>query len=72
MEKYLGILPKGIITPSFIEMATAVTQGAMVTDADGHGLVSVGVCVYWYTSMATFAKFHQLLLSLSCNESLSF
>jgi hypothetical protein len=30
----LGILPKGILTPSFIEIAAAVTKRALLTDDD--------------------------------------
>jgi hypothetical protein len=30
----LDVLPKGILTPSFIEIAPAVTKRALLTDAD--------------------------------------
>jgi hypothetical protein len=33
-EKALGVLPKGILTPSFIEIAPAVTKCALLTDDD--------------------------------------
>jgi hypothetical protein len=34
-KKALGVLPKGILTPSFIEIAPAVTKRALLVD-DGH------------------------------------
>jgi hypothetical protein len=34
-KKALGVLPKGILTPSFIEIAPAVTKRALLTDDDG-------------------------------------
>jgi hypothetical protein len=30
----MGVLPKGILTPSFIEIALAVTKRALLTDDD--------------------------------------
>jgi hypothetical protein len=33
-QKALGVLPKGIRTPSFIEIAPAVTKRALLTDDD--------------------------------------
>jgi hypothetical protein len=33
-KKALGILPKGILTPSFIEIAPAVTKRALPTPTD--------------------------------------
>jgi hypothetical protein len=33
-QKKDGLLPKGIITPSFIEIALAVTKLALLTDDD--------------------------------------
>jgi hypothetical protein len=33
-KKALGVLPKGILTPSFIEIALAVTKRALPTDDD--------------------------------------
>jgi hypothetical protein len=33
IKKALGVLPKGILTPSFIEIAPAVTKRALPTDA---------------------------------------
>jgi hypothetical protein len=33
-KKPLGVLPKGILTPSFIEIAPAVTKRALLTDDD--------------------------------------
>jgi hypothetical protein len=33
-QKNLGILPKGILTPSFIEIAPAVMKRALLTDDD--------------------------------------
>jgi hypothetical protein len=33
-KKSLGVLPKGILTPSFIEIAPAVTKRALLTDND--------------------------------------
>jgi hypothetical protein len=32
IKKNLGVLPKGILTPSFIEIAAAVTKRALLTD----------------------------------------
>jgi hypothetical protein len=34
-KKALGVLPKGILTPSIIEIAPAVTKRALLTDDDG-------------------------------------
>jgi hypothetical protein len=34
-KKALGVLPKGILTQSFIEIALAVTKRALQTDNDG-------------------------------------
>jgi hypothetical protein len=34
IKKALGILPKGILTPSFIEIAPTVTKRALPTDDD--------------------------------------
>jgi hypothetical protein len=34
IKKALGVLPKGILTPSFIEIAPAVTKHALLTDND--------------------------------------
>jgi hypothetical protein len=31
----MGVLPKGILTPSFIEIAPAATKHALQTDDDG-------------------------------------
>jgi hypothetical protein len=33
-KKALGVLPKGILTPSFIEIALAVTKRALLMDDD--------------------------------------
>jgi hypothetical protein len=33
-KKALGLLPKGILTPNFIEIALAVTKRALLTDDD--------------------------------------
>jgi hypothetical protein len=32
-KKSLGVLPKGILTPSFVEIALVVTKRALPTDA---------------------------------------
>jgi hypothetical protein len=40
----MGILPKGIFTPSFIEIALAVTKHALLTDdttADGRNVIAI-------------------------------
>jgi hypothetical protein len=40
--KYLGVLPKGILTPSFIEIAPVVTKRALLTDdADGRHVIAI-------------------------------
>jgi hypothetical protein len=44
IKKALGVLPKGIITPSFIEIAPAVTKRALLTDDDdddGRHLIAI-------------------------------
>jgi hypothetical protein len=43
IKKALGILPKGILTPSFIEIAPAVTKRALLTDDDddGHHVIAI-------------------------------
>jgi hypothetical protein len=40
-KEALGILPKGILTPSFIEIAPAVTKRALLTDDDGHHVIAI-------------------------------
>jgi hypothetical protein len=34
IKKFLGVLPKGILTPSFIEIAPAVTKRALLSDEE--------------------------------------
>jgi hypothetical protein len=41
-KKALGILPKGILTPSFIEIALAPTKHALLTDDyDGRHVIAI-------------------------------
>jgi hypothetical protein len=40
-KKALGVLPKGIRTPSFIEIAIAVTKHALLTDDDGRYVIAI-------------------------------
>jgi hypothetical protein len=43
INKALGVLPKGILTPSFIEIAPAVTKRALQTDDDdGCHIIAIG------------------------------
>jgi hypothetical protein len=37
----LGVLPKGILTSSFIEIAPAVTKRALLTDDDGRHVIAI-------------------------------
>jgi hypothetical protein len=37
----VGVLPKGILTPSFIEIAPAVTKRALLTDDDGRHVIAI-------------------------------
>jgi hypothetical protein len=37
----LGVLPKGILTPSFIEIAPAVTKRALLTDDDRRHVIAI-------------------------------
>jgi hypothetical protein len=37
IKNALGVLPKGILTPSFIEIAPAVTKRALLMDDDDDG-----------------------------------
>jgi hypothetical protein len=44
IKKALGVLPKGtccILTPSFIEIAPAVTKRALLTDDDGRHVIAI-------------------------------
>jgi hypothetical protein len=41
IKKALGILPKGILTPSFIEIAPAVMKCALLTDNDGRHVIAI-------------------------------
>jgi hypothetical protein len=44
-KNVLGALPKGILTPSFIEIALAVTKRALLTDddnVDGRHVIAIG------------------------------
>jgi hypothetical protein len=42
-KKALGVLPKGILTPSFIEIAPAVMKRALLTDIDdGRHVIAIG------------------------------
>jgi hypothetical protein len=40
-NKKLGVLPKGILTPSFIEIALAVTKCALPMDDDGRHVIAI-------------------------------
>jgi hypothetical protein len=42
-NKILGVLPRGILTPSFIEIALVVTKRALLTDDDddGHHVIAI-------------------------------
>jgi hypothetical protein len=41
IKKALGVLPKGILTPSFIEIAPAVTKHALLTDDDRRHVIAI-------------------------------
>jgi hypothetical protein len=41
IKKALGVLPKGILTPSFIEIAPAATNRALPTDDDGRHVIAI-------------------------------
>jgi hypothetical protein len=41
IKKALGVLPNGILTPSFIEIAPAVTKRALLTDDDGRHIIAI-------------------------------
>jgi hypothetical protein len=40
-KKNLGVLPKGILTPKFIEIALAVTKRALLMDDDGCHVIAI-------------------------------
>jgi hypothetical protein len=40
-QKSLGVLPKGILTPSLIEIAPAVTKRALLTDDNKRHVITV-------------------------------
>jgi hypothetical protein len=41
IKKNLGVLPKGILTSSFIEIALAVTKCVLLTDDDGRHIIAI-------------------------------
>jgi hypothetical protein len=42
-KKALGVLPKGILKPSFIEIALAVTKRALLMDDDGRHVIAIAI-----------------------------
>jgi hypothetical protein len=41
IKKAVGVLPQGIFTPSFIEIALAVTKRCLLTDDDGRQVIAI-------------------------------
>jgi hypothetical protein len=41
IKKALGVLPKGILTPCFIQIAAAVMKRALLTDDDGRHIIAI-------------------------------
>jgi hypothetical protein len=56
-KKSVGVLPKGILTPSFIEIAPAVTKRALLTDDDGRHIIAIAHWM-WAKNEAPFDDPH--------------